>query len=244
MDTDKRGIVIMGATSGMGREVARLFALRGWCVGAAGRRVELLESLRDECPDGSVVISQIDVTAPEASARLEALAQKVSATVYLHCSGVGYRNEELDPEPELRTLRTNGEGFVRAVGTMFRYFAHSGGGRIAVISSIAGTKGLGPAPAYSATKRMQNTYIDALDQLARKHRLPIRFTDIRPGFVATDLIGGGAGYPMVMPLHTTAVRIVRAVERGRRVKVIDRRYALLTALWSLIPRPLWVRMRI
>jgi hypothetical protein len=49
---------------------------------------------------------------------------------------------------------------------------------------------------------------------------------------------------MVMPLHTTAVRIVRAVERGRRVKVIDRRYALLTALWSLIPRPLWVRMRI
>ena len=144
MDTDKRGIVIMGATSGMGREVARLFALRGWRVGAAGRRVELLESLRDECPDGSVVISQIDVTAPEASARLEALAQKVSATVYLHCSGVGYRNEELDPEPELRTLRTNGEGFVRAVGTMFRYFAHSGGGRIAVISSIAGTKGLGP----------------------------------------------------------------------------------------------------
>ena len=91
---------------------------------------------------------------------------------------------------------------------------------------------------------MQNTYIDALDQLARKHRLPIRFTDIRPGFVATDLIGGGAGYPMVMPLHTTAVRIVRAVERGRRVKVIDRRYALLAALWSLIPRPLWVRMRI
>ena len=96
MDTDKRGIVIMGATSGMGREVARLFALRGWRVGAAGRRVELLESLRDECPDGSVVISQIDVTAPEDSARLEALAQKESATVYLHCSGVGYRIEELD----------------------------------------------------------------------------------------------------------------------------------------------------
>ena len=48
------------------------------------------------------------------------------------------------------------------VDTAFMYFKKNGGGHLAVISSIAGTKGLGVAPAYSATKRFQNTYIDAL----------------------------------------------------------------------------------
>lgn len=86
--------------------------------------------------------------------------------IYLHCSGIGKRNTGLLPEIELDTLRTNGEGFVRMVTAAFGYFRANGGGHLAVISSIAGTKGLGSAPAYSATKRMQNTYIDALAQLA------------------------------------------------------------------------------
>ena len=84
------------------------------------------------------------------------------------------------------------------VDTAFIYFRKSGGGHLAVISSIAGTKGLGVAPAYSATKRFQNTYIDALEQLSYLQKLNIRFTDIRPGFVATDLLNDGKHYPLLM----------------------------------------------
>ena len=100
----------------------------------------------------------------------------------------GYQNRNLEPEIELNTARTNVEGFIRMVTAAFDYFKKTKKGHIAVISSIAGTKGLGVAPAYSATKRFQNTYIDALAQLARMQHLNIRFTDIRPGFVATDLL--------------------------------------------------------
>ena len=84
------------------------------------------------------------------------------------------------------------------VTAAFRYFARQGNGHIAIISSIAGTKGLGAAPAYSATKRFQNTYLDALEQLACMQHLSIRFTDIRPGFVATGLLNDGKHYPMLM----------------------------------------------
>ena len=148
------------------------------------------------------------------------------------------------PEIELDTLRTNGEGFVRMVTAAFGHFRSHGGGRIAVISSIAGTKGLGSAPAYSATKRMQNTYIDALAQLSRMENCGIRFTDIRPGFVATPLLSGDGRYPMLMRTEKVAARIMHVLRHPRRRVVIDRRYALMVFFWKLIPEWLWERLNI
>lgn len=100
------------------------------------------------------------------------------------------------------------------------------------------------APAYSATKRFQNTYIDALEQLSHLQKLHIHFTDIRPGFVSTALLSDGKPYPMLMRPDTVAQHIVRALERRRRVVVIDARYRVLVGFWRLIPRWLWKRLPI
>ena len=235
-------IVIVGATSGMGLEVARLALRAGWRVGAAGRRTDRLEALRAEAPE-QVEIRQMDVTDPAAPEQLATLIERLGGMdIYLHSSGIGFRNEALDPAIELATARTNAEGFIRMVTAAYTYFRSHGGGQIAVISSIAGTKGLGAAPAYSATKRMQNTYIDALAQLARMQRARIRFTDIRPGFVDTPLLAADGGYPMLMPADKVARRIFRAIVRGRRRVVIDGRFAVLVFLWKLIPAWLWERL--
>lgn len=237
-------IVIVGATSGMGLEVARLAIRAGWRVGAAGRRTDRLEALRAEAPE-QVEIRQMDVTDPAAPEQLATLIERLGGMdIYLHSSGIGFRNEALDPAIELATARTNAEGFIRMVTAAYTYFRSHGGGQIAVISSIAGTKGLGAAPAYSATKRLQNTYIDALAQLARMQRARIRFTDIRPGFVDTPLLAADGGYPMLMPADKVARRIFRAIVRGRRRVVIDRRFAMLVFLWRLIPAWLWERLAI
>lgn len=237
-------IVIVGATSGMGLEVARLAIRAGWRVGAAGRRTDRLEALRAEAPE-QVEIRQMDVTDPAAPEQLATLIERLGGMdIYLHSSGIGFRNEALDPAIELATARTNAEGFIRMVTAAYTYFRSHGGGQIAVISSIAGTKGLGAAPAYSATKRLQNTYIDALAQLARMQRARIRFTDIRPGFVDTPLLASDGGYPMLMPADRVARRIFRAIVRGRRRVVIDRRFAMLVFLWRLIPAWLWERLAI
>lgn len=237
-------IVIVGATSGIGLATARRCIASGWRIGAAGRRTEALEKLRSLAPE-RVAVEPIDVTDPAAPAALERLIEKTGGMdIYLHVAGIGSQNPQLDPGVELRTVETNVDGFTRMVTAAYGYFARNGGGRIAAVSSIAGTKGLGSAASYSASKRFQNTYIDALAQLARMERLDIRFTDIRPGFVDTDLLKDGHRYPMLLAPERAAAHIVRALERGSRRTVIDRRYALLVFFWRLIPQALWERLTV
>lgn len=235
--------IIIGATSGIGQEVARILVQQGWHIGIAGRREEALHALQATAPD-RIVTEQLDVTEETATLHLHNLIKKLGGIdLFFLSSGVGHQNRDLQPDIELNTARTNVEGFTRMVTAAFNYFKEKGSGHIAVISSIAGTKGLGVAPAYSATKRFQNTYIEALAQLARMQHLDIHFTDIRPGFVATDLLKSGK-YPMLMKADRVAQHIIKALREKRRVVVIDGRYRVLVFFWRMIPPWLWERLPI
>ena len=173
-------VIIIGATSGIGREVALIYIAQGWKVGVAGRRKAELESLRAEYPE-QVYAQTLDVTQEDAPEKLHALIEQVGGMdVFLLSSGIGKQNPTLETGLELATAATNVEGFIRMTNAAYHYFEQQGHGHLAVISSIAGTKGLGAAPAYSATKGFQNIYMDALDQLARMKKLNIQFKDIRP----------------------------------------------------------------
>lgn len=239
----KRAIII-GATSGIGQEVAKCLLLEGWQIGIAGRRQSALETLQQVAPE-QIEIQALDVTREDAAEKLNMLIDKVGGMdLFLLSSGIDFQNMKLDMEVELNTARTNVEGFTRMVDTAFAYFRKNGGGHLAVISSIAGTKGLGVAPAYSATKRFQNTYIDALEQLAHLQKLNIHFTDIRPGFVATDLLNDGKRYPMLMKADKVGWHIARALKRKKRVAVIDWRYRILVFFWKMIPRRIWKHLPI
>lgn len=265
--------IVMGATSGIGMEVASLLAQRGWQVGIAGRRIERLEEVKrntnlliSESPKASkgeiACYQQIDVTSPEAPSLLLKLIEKLGGMdLYFHSSGIGWQNNSLDIEKEMKTVETNGLGFVRMVDTAFNWFAQQNQGqepgqgqrqgkdrscdtyRIACITSIAGTKGLGAAPAYSATKRFQNHYLECLTQQAHMRHLPIAITDIRPGFVKTDLIAG-SNYPLQLTPQEVALQIVNAIERGKTVKTIDWKYSILVSFWRMIPRWIWTRLTI
>ncbi|MBQ4196449.1 MAG: SDR family NAD(P)-dependent oxidoreductase [Bacteroidales bacterium] len=276
--------VIMGATSGMGWEISMILWQRGWTLGIAGRREERLRELRDTLrsekpskagagPDVSQTIEYevIDIERDDAPEQLLSLIGKIGGMdLYFHGSGVGWHNKELDFSKELKTVSTNALGFTRMVTAAWHYFKtvqekafdlgdRSGiYGHIAVISSIAGVKGLGPAPSYSATKSFDNTYIQALAQLTRNtflhrgakgrnefRRLVIYFTDIRPGFVDTPLLDTSKHkYPMLMDPGKVARKIVRAVERKKRTAIIDFRYRILVFFWRLVPNFLWERIRL
>ena len=104
-------IVIVGATSGIGLEIAKLCIQAGWQIGAAGRREEALEKLRAQAPD-RIVTESLDITRDDAPEHLSRLIDKLGGMdIYLHCSGIGKRNTELHPDIEINTLRTNGEGW-------------------------------------------------------------------------------------------------------------------------------------
>ena len=235
--------IVMGASSGIGFEIAQLLLENGWRVAACARREERL-SLLGEKYGARLIHRQIDITSSKMQGQLLELAEQLDGVdLYFHVAGVGWNNPDLNLDKELLTVETNGRGFVDSVGTMFRYMSTHGGGHIAAITSIAGTKGLGPAPAYSATKAMQNTYLQALVQLSLSKNLNITITDIRPGFVNTDLLAG-ARYPMMMNKKRVARKALSAALKHKHVVVIDFRYAVLTTLWRLLPRWIWRRINL
>lgn len=228
----------------MGLEVTKLFLDRGCRVGVAARREDRLEALKQLAPD-RVVTAALDVTADDVDRRLRDLIEELGGMdLFFYSSGIGKQNRTLTPDIELNTINTNAMGFARMLGEAYRYFAEQGKGHIAAITSIAGTKGLGPAPAYSATKALQNVYLQSLEQQAHARGLKIQFTDIRPGFVNTDLLKGDFRYPMMLKPDKVARRIVSAILNKRHVVVIDWKYAILTALWRRLPRVLWRHLKL
>ena len=238
--------IVMGATSGIGYEVAKILASRGWRVGVAGRREDILAQMVAET-DGIVAYEVIDVTIPDAVDCMHNLIDKLGGMdLYFHSSGIGYQNTELDADKELRTIETNCLGMTRLVGEAFRYFEQhpETEGHIAVISSIARTKGLGAAPAYSASKRFTSHYLESLSQLKTiKGIQNIHISDIRPGFVKTPLIEG-SNFPMQLDAQKVALSIVDGLERRKPVITVNWLYRLLVFFWQMIPRSIWIRTRI
>ncbi|SJL26782.1 SDR family NAD(P)-dependent oxidoreductase [Porphyromonas gingivalis] len=240
---EAKRIVVVGATSGIGLDVARLFISRGWFVGVAGRNTQMLDALKQENPS-QVYTAVIDITHSDAPERLSHLIEEMSGMdVYFHSSGIGYNNPQLDETKELDTLRTNGEGFTRMIGAAYRYFHLRKKGQIVAISSVAATRGMGSAPAYSATKRFQMHYLQSIRQLATTDSLHLTVTEIRPGFVDTPLLRDGK-YPMLMESKIVAQAIVKAVIRRKRLLTFDWRYRLLVAFWRMIPVRIWEKTRV
>lgn len=238
----KRAIIV-GATSGIGQEIAKVLLAQGWKIGIAGRRKDLLTAFQERNPE-QIATQALDVTQKDAVLKLNGLIEQLGGMdLFLLCSGIGKQNRDLQPEIEIDTARTNVGGFIRMTNAAYTYFRQQGGGHLAVISSIAGTKGLGVAPAYSATKRFQNIYIDSLEQLAYMQKLKIRFTDIKPGFVDTALLDSSEKtYPLLMKPEKVAKIAVNALNKKRRSVIIDWRYAILTIMWRGIPSCLWKRL--
>ncbi|MBQ3234500.1 MAG: SDR family NAD(P)-dependent oxidoreductase [Alistipes sp.] len=241
--------IIIGATSGIGHEVAHSLAQRGVILGIAGRRTERLDALMEEYGAERIYCAKMDVREDSATEALDELISKVGAPdLLLYASGIGKQNPKLDEEIECQTVLTNSLGMVRIVDHFLNYvkreerYSAKHKAHIAVITSVAGTRGMGSAPAYSATKSMQSSYIEALAQHARMEHIPAIFSDIRPGFVATEILNPEKHYPMLISVDKAARHILRGLKHRRRIITFDWRFRLITHLWRLIPRCLWERM--
>lgn len=243
--------IIIGATSGIGREVAKRLVADGWRIGAAGRREERLANLQKECGEESLAYEVMDITKPDALPALDRLLEKTGAPdLFLHVSGIGKQNWQLDESIDVAVMETNCTGLARMLLHILNYvksnpiYSSRNKAHIAVVTSVAGTMGMGVSAAYSASKKMQSTYVSALCQLCRMAKIPAQFSDIRPGFVATDILDPKYHYPMMMTVEEAAGHILKGLKRKRRVIIFDWRYRVLVAFWRLIPRGLWERMAI
>lgn len=240
-------IVIVGASSGLGERIALDFARYGFRVGIAARREDRLKAIKEKYPDRIEYLA-IDVTATDAVSRFNHLIEMIDGMdTFLFCSGTGFQDTELIDRNIRTTLDVNVTGFARITAAAYRYFrstANRTPGQIAAITSVAATRGLGIAAAYSASKRFQQQFLDSLEQLAYNQQVNVRFTDIRPGFVRTDILDSNKDYPMLMTVDHAAPLIEHAILKQRRRATIDSRWAIVTALWRMVPRCLWKRVNL
>lgn len=235
-------ILIIGATSGLGRGIAETYIRRGGEVGVMGRRQELLDQLV-AMGEGRVRAAACDVTAEDAPARVAALVREMGGVDCLVLSaGVGRQNPALDYALERPTLLTNVVGWTAIIDWAYNYFLAQGHGHLVAISSIASLRGLAPAPAYSATKAFQAHYLEALRQRAKASGLPLYVSDIRPGFVDTPLLNDPSQFFWVLPADKAVRAIVRAIDRRKGVATITRRWALLAPWMKVAPEWLLVRV--
>lgn len=235
-------IIIVGASSGIGLAVSEALASRGVKVGLASRRTHVLRALKEKYPD-NVEYIHLDVTAHTAPDNLAKLIERVGGMdIYVHIAGVGHRNPELDPSVEADTVNTDCTGFARMISAAYRYFAgRPQGGSIVALTSVAGARGIGAMPAYSASKRFDYTYLEALDQRIHTEGLPITLTDIRPGWVRTPLLDPQKSYPMEISVEVACPQIIRAIVRRPRYAYIGGIWGAVAALIRTLPPCLWRR---
>ncbi len=233
-------IVIIGATSGIGLHLARIYAAAGHLVGASGRRQDLLYALRLEYPN-EVVTECYDATGSQATAHLDSLVRKLGGMdLLIYNAGWGEPMEALDTAVDKATVDINVNGFLAVIHYGWHYFTTQGHGHLVTVSSVAGNRGNRHSPSYSAAKSFQSTYFEGLYIKARKMKIPLYITDIQPGFVDTKMAKGPRFW--VAPVEKAARQIVRAIEKRRRRAYITRRWWLAAKAFRWIPG--WVYYRI
>lgn len=233
-------VIIIGATSGIGRELAKLYAGAGDLVGATGRRQELLYSLQLEYPN-NVVTECFDATAPGLTGHLESLARKLGGlNLLIYNAGWGEPQEALDWTVDKATVDINVNAFLEAIHFGWRLFYKQGHGHLVTISSIASIRGNRLSPAYSAAKGFQSIYFEGLHIKARKLKLPVYLTDVEPGFVDTRMAKGPVFW--CAPADKAARQIRRAIERRRWRVYITHRWWIIAKLFKHIPAWLYHRI--
>ena len=235
-------IIIVGATSGIGKALFEKYAKEGNHVGIIGRRKHLLDELVAAFPNNATA-KVADVTKQDEIkvAILELWTKMQKVDIAIVCAGTGQINRELDYAKEQPTLDTNVMGWTFVVDMLYNLLSEQGKGRLASISSVGGLRGEALAPAYSATKAFQINYLEALRKKAYKNGNKIHITDLRPGFVDTAMAQGD-GLFWVMPVEKAAKQICNAIRRGKGKAYITKRWRLIAVLYKALPFTLFKKL--
>ena len=230
----KKAIVI-GATSGIGQELAKLLSQNDYIVGIAGRRGELLSALQKEIT-AKTYAKRIDIAqAPEAMNLLNELIKEMGgADLIIISAGIGYINPDLNWDWEKETIDVNVVGFTAMADVAFKHFRQQGFGQLAGISSIAAIRGSAEAPAYNASKAFMSNYLQGLRHKAGKLKLPIMVTDIQAGLVDTAMAKGEGLFWLASPAKA-ARQIFNAIRQKRKHAYITKRWRLIAWLIKIMP---------
>ena len=238
----ERNAIVVGASSGIGRELAKVLATNGYNIGLVARRLNLLSELARELPTRTFV-KTIDVSKPiEAMPLLrELIAEMNDVELFVISVGTGFINPDLDWERERETLDLNVSGIATLLNVTVEYLQARGSGHIVGISSLAAIRGSGIAPAYNASKAFMSNYLQGLQQRFHKLKLPVVVTDVQPGFVDTAMAKGENLFWMASP-RKAAQQIFAAIRKRRKHVYVTKRWRVIAWLMKGLPDLLYFKL--
>jgi short-subunit dehydrogenase len=237
-------VVVLGATKGMGRALARRLAERGDALFLLGRdAADLTTSARDvevraARPAGSIGTAACDLEQPEGFvAALDAADAALGGfdTVVV-TAGLFATQDKLEAEPDFarRLLTVDFANTIVFCEEARRRLLARGGGTLCVFSSVAGERGRKPVVIYGAAKAGLTRYLEGLDH--RFYGQGLRVICVKPGFVRTGMTAALKPPPFAGEPDAIARDVVRAIDRGTPVLYAPGIWRLIMLVIRLLPR--------
>ena len=235
-------IIVIGATSGIGKALFEKYVKEENRLGIIGRRTQLLDELKHQYPSKTHTATADITKQDEVEQAISSLQKKLgSIDLAIVCSGIGDLNPSLDYNVERPTIDTNVIGWTFVVDMLYNLFEQQGHGHLVAITSAGGLRGEPMAPAYNATKAYQINYMEALRKKTFKARGKIIVTDVRPGLVDTAM-AKGEGLFWVMPVEKVARQICAAIRLKKSKVNVTKRWHILAVINKNLPFTMYKRM--
>lgn len=231
----KRALIV-GATSGIGRELAIQLSAQGVELGLTGRRTELLETLQRELPSRSVIATMDVADADTSRDSLTALLAELGDTdVIVLNAGVSGQGKEGDWERVREVIDINARGFAALALIAYDYFKARNGGQLVGISSVASQVPSGRSVTYSASKAFISSFMQGLRGRAASEGWTLHVTDIRPGFIHTPMTERLTSMFWTVDVTYATRQMVSAIRRKSQRSYVPKRWWLIHALAWLLP---------
>lgn len=238
---NRQKAIVIGASSGIGKALARVLARQSYEVGLVARRSELLLELQNEI-DTRTFVKQIDIAnTSQARASLKALVHEMGGVdLIVLNAGVLFNNREFGWEKEELTIQINVLGFAAMAHTAMEHFLKQGKGHLVGISSISALRGDSECPSYSASKAFVSNFLEGLRIKTFKENKGLCITDIQPGWVDTAMAKGEETFWMASA-EKAAEQIYAAIKNKRSHAYITHRWRFYAWLIKSIPRSIYAR---
>jgi short-subunit dehydrogenase len=234
--------IIIGASSGIGRELAKIFSKEKYDLGLVARRSNLLFELQKELPTKSYVKS-IDISKQDEAMRqlTELISEMDGVDLIIIASGIGDFNEELNWDKEKEVIDVNVSGVTAMINISLKHFMKKNSGQLVVISSVGGLRGSRGAPSYNASKAFLSNYLEGIRCKVRKSNSNITITDIRPGLIDTDM-AKGEGLFWVQPLEKASYQIYDKIKQKRKIAYVTKRWGIVAFILKHMPDSIYYKL--
>lgn len=246
-DAGPRRVLIVGATSAMAAEVARLYAGRGASLVLTGRNPVRLAAVGDDLRvrgAASVETEVLDVLDRDRHAAVvqRAFAGRLDVVLLAHGDLPDQQRCQTDPREAARALELNLVATVELLTLLASGFAAQRSGTIAVITSVAGDRGRQSNYVYGAAKAGVSVFLSGLRQ--RLRGAGVRVVTLKPGFVDTPMTAHLPRNPLASSPQRAARAIYRAIESPRDVAYIPWFWRPVMAVIRAVPESLFKRLRL